>query len=935
MQRTIFGLLATLTLAFTPFNAAANQPSQPIAAPTHHEAPTDHAPVQQAPAVRATTPAALIVRDDYVSVQVNVNENGENIVGDAANEPTLAVNPVFPNRMVICWRQFNTKTSNFRQAGNAYTEDGGQTWTFPGVIEPTIFRSDPVLDVDAGGNFFFNSLGDGFVCTVFKSTNGGATWGPGVYAYGGDKQWMIIDKSGGIGQGNIYAYWSVSSSVCAPGHFTRSTDGGETYEPCRAISGTPMWGTMAIGPEGQLYIVGRGFTVTRSNNAQNPAQTPSWDFSRFVDLDGDVSGFGGPNPDGLGGQAWIATDVSQGTSRGNVYVLASVERNSTADPLDVMFSRSTNDGWTWSSEVRVNDDSTSNGAYQWFGTMSVAPNGRIDVVWYDTRNDPGGYDSEVYYTYSSDTGQTWAPSQPLTPAFDPHLGWPAQQKLGDYIHMVSDLTGANLAYAATFNGEQDVYFIRIPAPCIDAGHVELDRPQYACDGTMVIRVYDCGPNASDTTIDTTTLTVVSDTQPGGQAVLLTETGVDTAIFEGTLTLSTGGGGGTLQVSSADALTARYTDANNGQGSQNVLLEATATVDCAPPTVSNVQSTVDEPGLATITLETDEEALGVVHYGLACDALDQTAVGFQYGVQNTVLIQGLESDRTYFYIADAEDHAGNVGTEGICRSFVSAHQPVYFTELFEAADNDLDDTRIVFTPNGGPDGYSACLTAITELPSDPAGGTALPAVDDFYTIANLSDEKTIPFYGTNYSRFYIGGNGYVTFSFGDTSAEESLALHFQRARISALFDDLDLSAGGSASWKQFADRAVVTFLDVPEKGLGGTNTFQIELYFDGTISISYLTIDATDGLVGLSRGNNPAYFLETDVSAIGPCFFLGDLNCDGLVNNGDIDAFILALNDPAAYAITYPACNIDAADCNQDGLINNGDIDSFVGLLAAP
>ena len=35
--------------------------------------------------------------------------------------------------------------------------------------------------------------------------------------------------------------------------------------------------------------------------------------------------------------------------------------------------------------VKVNDDATTN-KWHWFGTFSVAPNGRLDSVWYDTRN---------------------------------------------------------------------------------------------------------------------------------------------------------------------------------------------------------------------------------------------------------------------------------------------------------------------------------------------------------------------------------------------------------------------------------------------------------------------------------------------------------------------------------------------------------------------
>ena len=53
----------------------------------------------------------------FTSYQVNVDANGQNILGDAANEPSIAVDPTDPNKMSIGWRQFNSVTSNFRQAG--------------------------------------------------------------------------------------------------------------------------------------------------------------------------------------------------------------------------------------------------------------------------------------------------------------------------------------------------------------------------------------------------------------------------------------------------------------------------------------------------------------------------------------------------------------------------------------------------------------------------------------------------------------------------------------------------------------------------------------------------------------------------------------------------------------------------------------------------
>ncbi|MBT8380084.1 MAG: T9SS type A sorting domain-containing protein [Ignavibacteria bacterium] len=93
--------------------------------------------------------------------------------------------------------------------------------------------------------------------------------------------------------------------------------------------------------------------------------------------------------------------------------------------------------------------------------MSVAPNGRIDVVWLDTRDNSGTYLSSLYYSFSIDNGVTWSQNERLSEAFDPHLGWPQQNKMGDYFDMISYDEYAVLAWAGTFNGEQDVYFGRI------------------------------------------------------------------------------------------------------------------------------------------------------------------------------------------------------------------------------------------------------------------------------------------------------------------------------------------------------------------------------------------------------------------------------------------------------------------------------------------
>jgi hypothetical protein len=429
--------------------------------------------------------------------QVNVGPGGANILGDAANEPSIMVDPTAPNRIAIAWRQFDSVTSNFRQAGHAYSRDGGRTWTFPGVLDPGVFRSDPVIRSDNVGRIIYWSLTNAtgnYTCQVFRSSDGGQTWGSPIEAYGGDKQWFDIDRTGGTGDGNFYGTWDGATAYTANG-FTRSTDHGATFMSPVQVLGQPNWGTVAVGPNGEVYVVGNSngnlnaCIITKTVNANQPG-VPTWSFSRTVNLGGSQVYYTQqpPNPEGLLGQFWVRVDNSNGPRRGWVYVLCSVHQTGSADPLDVMLARSTDGGNTWSAPVKVNDEPAGANAYQWFGTLGVSPNGRLDVVYNDTRNTGTPSRSELRYTSSVDGGVTWAPSMPVTGQFDSTIGFPNQNKIGDYYDIASDLTGCFVAMAATFNNEEDVYCIRIgPYDCNGNG---IDDAVDIANGTET----DCNAN---------------------------------------------------------------------------------------------------------------------------------------------------------------------------------------------------------------------------------------------------------------------------------------------------------------------------------------------------------------------------------------------------------------------------------------------------------
>ena len=457
------GLLTAIFLLLAPAVFSQTVARKPL--PTEPLEKYDNPPAA-APRIQAIAPAFVSRFGSYTSYQVNVDASGNNIVGDAANEPSICVDPHNSNRMSIGWRQFNSVASNFRQAGFAYTATGGTRWIAPGVLQNNVFRSDPVLNSDTVGRFFYLSLLENFFDDLWRSITGGQSWTLVGPADGGDKQWFTIDNTNSSGHGFQYQCWSTDGNNYGGRQFTRSTNGGLTWMNPINIPNSPAWGTLDVDSAGSLFIGGvnlstNGIWCVRSTNAKNGAVTPTFDQSTHVNLGGDIVFGQSINPEGLVGQVFLAVDRSGTSTNDNVYLLASVQPSGFTVGSDVMFARSTNGGTTFSAPLRINDDAVNHAKWHWFGTLSVAPSGRIDAVWYDMRNSPNNITSQLFYSYSTDGGESWSANVAVSNPFNPFIGYPNQQKIGDYITVVSDDAGANVAYAATFNGEEDIYYVRI------------------------------------------------------------------------------------------------------------------------------------------------------------------------------------------------------------------------------------------------------------------------------------------------------------------------------------------------------------------------------------------------------------------------------------------------------------------------------------------
>ncbi|MBN2445698.1 MAG: choice-of-anchor J domain-containing protein, partial [Phycisphaerae bacterium] len=138
-----------------------------------------------------------------------------------------------------------------------------------------------------------------------------------------------------------------------------------------------------------------------------------------------------------------------------------------------------------------------------------------------------------------------------------------------------------------------------------------------------------------------------------------------------------------------------------------------------------------------------------------------------------------------------------------------------------------------------------------------------------------------------------------------------------------------STGDSGPWTEIASHSTDGGLSWRHNEIGQAELETAGVTLTDNVCLRFTANDAdTQSVVeaGLDA------FLVTSFACTDPGYPLGDLNCDGAADVFDIDAFVLAVTNPAAYAAQYPACNINLADCNEDGQVDVFDIDAFVSLL---
>ena len=106
---------------------------------------------------------------------------------------------------------------------------------------------------------------------------------------------------------------------------------------------------------------------------------------------------------------------------------------------DIFIVKSTDGGLTWTnpagasnSPLRVNQDALQNGKDQWFPFAAIAPDGRVDVMFYDRRDDPFNRLANVYLARSYDGGASWSEVKVSSSFSNMNWAFEGGQFMGDY-----------------------------------------------------------------------------------------------------------------------------------------------------------------------------------------------------------------------------------------------------------------------------------------------------------------------------------------------------------------------------------------------------------------------------------------------------------------------------------------------------------------------
>jgi len=392
--------------------------------------------------------AYSVLTDDSPDVPVTTQNSTQ-------SENSIFIDPNNPDVVLNSNNSTQNPVGSLYGANDLYSFDYGETWQGKVQGAGGSNSGDPATAIGLNGRWYVNYISNPGGQGVAYSDDQGANWtartiapNPGSLA---DKNHFWIDNSlTSTYEGNLYNLWTdfggpYDSEIVV----SHSSDDGDTWSPRVPISNAVNAGShnqgvnVNTGPNGEVYAVWAiydGF----------PADEKALGFSRSFDggatwetatrIIGNLRGIRTSETSKnhrVNSFPVMSVDISGGPNNGNIYVvwtnigIPGVNQN---ESIDVYMIKSTDQGSTWTSPTRVNQDPYGEGKEHYFPWITCDPeNGILSVVFYDDRN-VNSNQCETFCANSYDAGETWEDFKVSDVAFTPSpIPGLAGGYMGDYL----------------------------------------------------------------------------------------------------------------------------------------------------------------------------------------------------------------------------------------------------------------------------------------------------------------------------------------------------------------------------------------------------------------------------------------------------------------------------------------------------------------------
>ncbi len=511
------------------------------------------------------------------------NDSNEKIsTGTPESEVHAAINPTDTANIVI--GPMNISPSTGLAFPIYYTTNFGKTWSkssfhpLPYQSETLTGGGDPVFAYDANGMLYMtwidtwggiaDSSGSWYVDSSYagmywaSSSDGGKTWqrAPNGYIGSGlmretiniqtgalivdttngfdDKEWIAVDRSNSPHRNTLYVAWTHLGTSKYGVMVRRKLPGVDSMEPPVQVSSdkflSVQYTSLGIDNKGGLHVTFMG-SLDTVNYAIYEAYSSDGgaSFQPVVKIsDADI-------PD-QSADARVNGDTIFGIRRNGNYPCAnlSIDTAGTGNLYEVWcalgveadngigsqiyFSKSTDNGTTWSQPSIVNNDldTESNTPDHFYPSIAVNGKGTVSVTWYDRREDPNNEIGRYYIAQSTNQGKTWTNAPVAAKPMDFNYVMKVNQNfgIGEYTQV---LTTSNYTIPVWTDGRDDGGNLRVYAAFLTDAPAGVERLSTVTEGLELSDNYP-NPFSSTTnlsfTLSTSAQTRLYVTNIAGQSI---------------------------------------------------------------------------------------------------------------------------------------------------------------------------------------------------------------------------------------------------------------------------------------------------------------------------------------------------------------------------------------------------------------------------------